>query len=67
MDTGRFPYKLDFMIQTYEGDWTAEQIDAGEAPEPTVQSSSGWYEKIDGVEVEITDPKRIAELEERAK
>jgi len=67
MDTATFPYKIDFMIQTYKGDWTSEQIDAGEAPEPTVESSSTWYEKIDGVEVEITDAKRIAELEERAK
>ena len=67
MDTFKLPYKIDFMIETYEGDWTSEQIAAGEAPPPTVQSESGWYEKIDGVEVEITDATRIAELEERAK
>ena len=63
MDNVNVPYKVEFMVETYQGDWTAEQIAEGCAGEPTVEKQSAWYENINGTTQQITDPQRIEELE----
>lgn len=66
IDTFTTPYRIDKKIATWDGEWTAEQIDNGEAPSPKlVETSSTWFENIDGVPTEIIDPKRIEELERK--
>lgn len=58
------PYKVATSIATYGGDWTAEQIDAGEAGDPTgIETDAHWYEETPDGTVEVTDPARIAALE----
>lgn len=65
MDTSKIPYKVEFQVATFEGDWTAEQIDNGEAPEPTIDKHVEYYEPTPHGPKKVTDPSRIAELEER--
>lgn len=66
MDMIRVPFRIDKKIATWDGSYTADQIDSGEAGEPDrVDTSVGWFENIDGVPTEITDPKRIEELERK--
>ena len=57
------PYKAVTQIATFQGDWTAEQIDNGEAGEPTIETFEEWYEPTDEGFVRVTDPSRIEELE----
>lgn len=58
-----FPYKESVQIEDWEGDFTAEELDAkraaGEEPS-TVVTLSDWFE-ADGTK--ITDPDRILALE----
>lgn len=64
MEFANVPYKVSTQILTFEGDWTAEEIDAGLAGEPTkVETDETWYEPSENGPVVVTDPKRIAELE----
>lgn len=64
MDTMHAPYKVATSIATYGGDWTAEQIDAGEAGDPSgIETDAHWYEETPDGPVEITDPARIAALD----
>ena len=65
MDNVNIPYKISFMVETYEGDWTSEEIDQGLAGTPRREVQSAWYENTGMGQVEITDACRIAELEER--
>lgn len=64
MEEIRVPYKVKSHIATYQGEWTADQIEKGEAGEPSIEVYEQWYENIDGRAVPITDPLRIAELEQ---
>lgn len=57
------PYKVGIRIKTFEGDWTQEQIDSGEAIQTDEQFSETWYQPGPDGPTEITDPERIAELE----
>lgn len=57
------PYKAETRIATFQGEWTAEQIDNGEAGEPFIEVHSDWYEPTDEGFVVVTDPSRIEELE----
>lgn len=58
------PYKVATSIATYSGDWTAEQIDAGEAGDPTgIETDSAWWEPGPDGPLEVTDPARIAALD----
>lgn len=67
MDSINIPYKVTSMIDTYEGDWTAAEIDAGLAGEPHRVVHEEWCENTaDGRKV-ITDPERIAQLEAKIK
>lgn len=63
MDIGRVPYKVEFMIETYQGEWTPEDIANGKAPSPTIEKHAAWYENTSGDPVQITDEERIKELE----
>lgn len=67
MDSITVPYKISTMIETYEGDWTAEQIDAGLAGEPRLDVHEEWCENTPEGRRTIVDPQRIAELEARIK
>lgn len=58
------PYKVETSIATFQGEWTAEQIDAGLAGEPTVETHEQWFEPSPDGPVIITDTTRIRELEE---
>lgn len=61
MDNTKVPYKVRHEVATFQGDWTAEQIDNGEAGEPTIEVDEQWYDEDHNP---IHDPERIAELEE---
>jgi hypothetical protein len=64
MDKINVPYKVTTQIVTFEGDWTAEEIDAGLAGEATrIDTDDTWYEPGENGHVVVTDPARIAELE----
>lgn len=65
MDKFDKPYRVEFKEATYQGDWTAEQIDNGEAGEPVVNTVSMWFENTPQGPQEITDEKRIKQLEDR--
>ncbi len=67
MDTLTVPYKIEFKVETYDGDWTSEEIAAGLAGEPRVDTQSAWYEPTPAGPVEVTDEKRIKELEDSIK
>jgi hypothetical protein len=64
VDDIKVPYKVEFKVATFEGEWTAEQIENGEAPEPRIDISSAWYEPTPDGPIQITDPVRIQELED---
>lgn len=64
MDKVSVPHKVETKIATFEGDWTAEQIDAGLAGEPRIESHVAWYEPTADGPQEVTDPVRIQELED---
>lgn len=64
MDTLKVPYKVAMMIESYDGDWTAEEIAAGLAGTPRTDSQETWYENTPNGTVEITEVTRVAELEE---
>lgn len=63
MDTIDLPYKVEFKVETYEGEWTADEIATGSAGAPRVEIVTAWFENSPDGPVEITDPKRIQELE----
>jgi hypothetical protein len=64
MDQLAQPYKVATSIVTYGGDWTAEQIDAGEAGDPSgIETDSAWWEPGSDGPIEVTDPARIAALD----
>ena len=64
MENIRVPYKAETQVLTFEGDWTAEEIDAGLAGDPTnVEVSETWFEPTEDGPVPVTDPQRIDELE----
>lgn len=66
MDRLNKPYRVDTQVLTFEGEWTAEEIDAGVAGEPhESQITSEWYQPTSDGPVQITDAHRIAELEQR--
>lgn len=65
MDTMTMPYKIAVAIATYDGDWTAEQIDAGEAGQPAIQTREQWVEPGPDGPVIVIDPVRIAALEQQ--
>jgi hypothetical protein len=59
------PYRIETRIETYEGDWTSEDIASGRAGEPKVQTQEQWYEPTpDGPQL-IEDENRINELRKR--
>lgn len=61
MEKIRVPYKMGSHIATFAGEWTAEEIDAGLAGEPTsIEIEEAWYEPNGEL---VTDSARIAELE----
>jgi hypothetical protein len=63
MDKLAQPYRVATSITTYSGDWTADQIDAGEAGDPSgIETDAHWYEDGPDGPVEMTDPARIAAL-----
>ena len=67
-DRWQAPYKATFTVMQYDGDWTAEEIDAGLAGDPVpVSEQSAWYEPTPEGPVLVTDPVRIAELEQKSK
>lgn len=59
------PHKIRTEVATFTGEWTAEEIDAGLAGEPTIEAEEAWYEPSPNGPVRVTDEKRIQELEER--
>jgi len=66
MDYTQVPHKVSTKIVTYEGDWTAEEIDNGLAGEPkAIEVFDEWYEPSADGPVRVTDPTRIEELEAR--
>lgn len=64
MDTLKVPYKVAMMIESYDGDWTADEIAAGLAGTPRVDKQETWFENTLLGPVEITDATRIEKLEE---
>lgn len=64
MDGISIPHKVETTIETYEGDWTSEEIEAGLAGEPRVETEIAWYEPTEHGPVKVTDPQRIQELED---
>jgi hypothetical protein len=63
MDTITVPHKIRIEVATYQGEWTAEQIAAGEAGTPTITITETWYEPGPAGSKEIVDPLRIDALE----
>ena len=63
MDSITIPYKVRYEEATYQGDWTAEDIDAGHAGTPTVVVHEEWYEPTENGPRLITDGDRIRALE----
>lgn len=58
------PYKVQFQIDTYPGNWTAEEIDRGLAGEPVTEIRSQWFRRNpNGDPIEITNLDEIAKLE----
>lgn len=65
MENIKVPYRVDLQVATFEGEWTAEQIDSGEAGKAArTETQSVWYEPTENGPVEITDPERLRELNE---
>jgi hypothetical protein len=58
------PYKVETQVATFQGEWTAEEIDAGLAGEPTIERHVQWFEPSPDGPVEVHDDARIAELED---
>ena len=67
MDNLKIPFKITTMIETYQGDWTADEIDAGLAGEPTRQIVEEWCENTPEGRQTIDDPERVSQLEEGIK
>lgn len=69
MDTLTISHKFRVEVRTWPGDWTAAQLDAGDAgPATETLTREQWYEPgPDGAPVEVTDPARIAELDARSR
>ena len=67
MDQFTVPHKVRTEVATFEGEWTAEEIDAGLAGDPVIESSEEWYEPSADGPVLVTDPERIRELESKLK
>lgn len=65
MESATVPYKISTSIATYAGDWTAQQIDAGAAGEPVIERHDQWYEPGPDGPVPVTDPARIAALDQQ--
>jgi len=63
MDNITVPHRIETEVKTFEGDWTAEQIEAGLAGEPRIETHVAWYEPTPDGPREITDADRIRELE----
>jgi hypothetical protein len=67
MDKGRVNVKTQLSIATYEGDWTAEEIDAGLAGEPTRIDIVEDESEIDIASVTNPDMLRAIEAAQVAK
>lgn len=63
MERASVPYKVEIQVATFEGDWTADQIDNGEAGPPKLERQVDWYEPTADGPRKITDESRIEELE----
>jgi hypothetical protein len=65
MDITKVPYKVRTEVATFEGEWTAEEIDAGLAGESRVEVHEQWFKPSERGPLLVSDPEEIAELEAR--
>lgn len=67
MEKVSIPYKVHILVETYEGDWTSEQIAAGLAGLPRIEQQASWFEDTPNGPQEITDEDRLRTLENSIK